>query len=152
MTQPIEARLEELGISLPDPPEVVANYVATKRTERLVAVSGLGPAGGIFREGKLGVDLSVTDGYAAARSTGLNILARLRAELGSLDRITEFFRLHVMINSAPDFREHSRVADGCSDLLTEVFGDRGLHVRTAVGMNSLPRNIPVEIETMVIID
>jgi enamine deaminase RidA (YjgF/YER057c/UK114 family) len=99
--------------------------------------------------GKLGDDVSVDEGYQAARSVGLIQLARLKVALGDLDRIKQFVKLLTMVNSTADFTEQPAVANGCSDLLVEVFGDKGRHARSAVGMSNLPGSIPVEIEMIV---
>ena len=148
----IERKLEQMGITLPDIPAPIANYVPAVRTGNLLYLSGLGPAArsdGTAPTGKLGQDLTVGEGYEAARLTGINILARLKAELGDLDRVKRIVKLLSMVNSAPDFIQPPAVANGCSDLLVELYGDRGRHARSAVGMNALPNNIPVEIEMIV---
>jgi enamine deaminase RidA (YjgF/YER057c/UK114 family) len=146
-----EARLKELGIELPTPPSPVANYVPAVRTGNLVYLSGNGPrqADGTNITGKLGAGMSIEDGYKAARLVGLNLLANLKAEIGTLDRVTRVVKLLAMVNSAPDFGEQPQVANGVSDLLVEVFGDKGKHARSAVGMGSLPGGIPVEVEMIV---
>ena len=148
----IESRLEHLGISLPAEPVPIANYVPGVRTGNLVYLSGLGPASrpdGTTPSGKVGRDLTTEEGYEAARLTGINILARMKGELGDLDRVRRVVKLLGMVNSAPDFNQQPAVVNGCSDLLVEVFGDRGRHARSAVGMASLPNDIPVEIEVII---
>ena len=148
----IESRLEQLGISLPAEPVPIANYVPGVRTGNLVYLSGLGPASrpdGTTPSGKVGRDLTTEEGYEAARLTGINILARMKGELGDLDRVRRVVKLLGMVNSAPDFNQQPAVVNGCSDLLVEVFGDRGRHARSAVGMASLPNDIPVEIEVII---
>lgn len=148
----IESRLEHLGISLPAEPVPIANYVPGVRTGNLVYLSGLGPASrpdGTTPSGKVGRDLTTEGGYEAARLTGINILARMKGELGDLDRVRRVVKLLGMVNSAPDFNQQPAVVNGCSDLLVEVFGDRGRHARSAVGMVSLPNDIPVEIEVII---
>ena len=148
----IEDKLKELGITLPDTPPPMANYVPGVRTGNLLYLSGLGPANrpdGTTPAGKLGKDMSVEEGYEAARLTGINILARLKGELGDLGRVKRVVKLLSMVNTTPDFTQQPAVANGCSDLMVEVFGDKGRHARSAVGMNSLPNNIPVEIEIIV---
>ena len=148
----IESRLEHLGISLPAEPVPIANYVPGVRTGNLVYLSGLGPASrpdGTAPSGKVGRDLTTEEGYEAARLTGINILARMKGELGDLDRVRRVVKLLGMVNSAPDFNQQPAVVNGCSDLLVEVFGDRGRHARSAVGMASLPNDIPVEIEIII---
>ncbi len=148
----IESRLEHLGISLPAEPVPIANYVPGVRTGNLVYLSGLGPASrpdGTTPSGKVGRDLTTEGGYEAARLTGINILARMKGELGDLDRVRRVVKLLGMVNSAPDFNQQPAVVNGCSDLLVEVFGERGRHARSAVGMVSLPNDIPVEIEVII---
>jgi enamine deaminase RidA (YjgF/YER057c/UK114 family) len=148
-----EARLQELGIELPKPPEPVANYVRAKQVGSLLFVAGHGPApdeGGRRVTGKVGGDLSVDEGYRAARLVGLNLLASVRAELGSLDRVKQIVKVLGMVNCAPGFDQTPRVINGCSDLFVEVFGEEaGRHARSAVGMAELPSTIPVEIEMIV---
>ncbi len=148
----IEAKLEEMGIELPDSPAPMANYVPAVRTGNLLYLAGLGPAAradGTSPTGKVGQDLSVEEGYEAARLTGINILARLKGELGDLDRVNRVVKLLSMVNATADFTQQPAVANGCSDLMVEVFGDKGKHARSAVGMGSLPNNIPIEIEVIV---
>ena len=148
----IESRLEHLGISLPAEPVPIANYVPGVRTGNLLYLSGLGPASradGTTPSGKVGRDLTTEEGYEAARLTGINILARMKGELGDLDRVRRVVKLLGMVNSAPDFNQQPAVVNGCSDLLVEVFGEKGRHARSAVGMASLPNDIPVEIEVII---
>ena len=148
----IEAKLEEMGIELPDSPAPMANYVPAVRTGNLLYLAGLGPAAradGTSPTGKVGQDLSVEEGYEAARLTGINILARLKGELGDLDRVNRVVKLLSMVNATADFTQQPAVANGCSDLMVEVFGDKGKHARSAVGMGSLPNNIPIEIEAII---
>ena len=147
-----EDKLKQLGITLPQSPAPVANYVPAVRTGNLLFLSGAAPAArpdGTAPVGKLGRDLTVEEGYEAARLVGVNHLATLKKELGDLDRVKRIVKLLSMVNAAPDFTEMPAVANGCSDLLVEVFGDRGRHARSAVGMSTLPNNIPVEIEMIV---
>ncbi len=146
----VEDRLRELGLELPEPPSPVANYVGAVRTGNLVFVSGHGPRGA--GRGKLGADVDVETGYQAARSVMLSALASLRAEIGDLDRVTRVVKLLGMVNSAPDFGDQPRVVNGASDLLVDVFGERGRHARSAVGMAALPGGICVEIEMIVEVD
>ena len=148
----IESRLEHLGISLPAEPVPIANYVPGVRTGNLLYLSGLGPASradGTAPSGKVGRDLTTEQGYEAARLTGINILARMKGELGDLDRVRRVVKLLGMVNSAPDFNQQPAVVNGCSDLLVEVFGEKGRHARSAVGMAALPNDIPVEIEVII---
>ena len=151
----IESRLEHLGISLPAEPVPIANYVPGVRTGNLLYLSGLGPASradGTTPSGKVGRDLTTEEGYEAASLTGINILARMKGELGDLDRVRRVVKLLGMVNSAPDFNQQPAVVNGCSDLLVEVFGEKGRHARSAVGMASLPNDIPVEIEVIIEVD
>ena len=143
----IADRLSQLGIDLPPVSAPVGNYLGCVVVDDLVHVGGHGPVGGPERfVGKVGSDLTVEDGYRAARATGLSILATLAAELGSLDRIDRIVKVFGMVNVAPGFTRTPEVVDGCSDLLVEVFGEAGRHTRSAVGMAELPFDIPVEIE------
>ncbi|HEX7248819.1 MAG TPA: RidA family protein [Burkholderiales bacterium] len=147
-----EKRLRELGIELPPVTPPVANYVNAVRTGNLLFLAGKGgPPGpdGKRPQGKLGREYTVEQGYQHARNTGLEILAVLRHELGSLDRVKRVVKVLGMVNAVPDFGDQPKVINGCSDLLVEVFGERGKHARSAVGMGSLPMGIPVEIECIV---
>lgn len=147
-----EKRLKELGIELPTPQSPAANYVPAVRTGSLLYLAGVGPAkrdDGTTPNGKVGAELSVEEGYEAARLVCLNIISRLREELGDLDRVVRVVKLLGMVNATEDFTEHPAVINGCSDLLVEVFGDRGRHARSAVGMQSLPFGIPVEVEAII---
>ena len=147
----IDDRLNELGITLPSAPAPVANYVPFVRTGNLVYLAGVGPAPGPDGKvglGKLGQDMTTEQGYEAARLVGINILARMKDAVGDLDRIVRVVKLLSMVNSAPDFAEQPAVANGCSDLMVEVFGDAGRHARSAVGLAALPGRIPVETEVI----
>ncbi len=146
-----EARLQELGIILPEVGVPVANYVNTVRTGNLVFTSGKGPQkpDGTYITGKVGADLTTEQGYEAARLTAIQQLASLKAELGDLNKIKRVVKVLGMVNAAPDFTEQSQVINGFSDLMVEVFGEKGKHARSAVGMGSLPGNIAVEIEMIV---
>ncbi|HSU63284.1 MAG TPA: RidA family protein [Burkholderiales bacterium] len=141
-----EKRLKELGIQLAAPTPPVANYVNAVRTGNLLFLAGKGP-GAV--KGKLGAELTVEQGYQHARSVGLALLAVMKAELGSLDRVSRVVKLLGMVNGTPEFSDQPKVINGCSDLFVEVFGDKGKHARSAVGMGSLPNAIPVEIECIV---
>lgn len=147
----VESKLAEMGLELPAPPAPMANYVRAVRTGNLVFVSGHGPSrdGKLVYRGKLGADLDVATGYEAARLVMLNCLTSLKQEIGELDRVTRVVKLLGMVNCAPDFGEQPEVINGASDLLTELFGERGRHARSAVGMAALPRGIAVEIEMIV---
>ncbi len=146
-----EARLKELGIELPSPPSPVANYVNGVRTGNLIFLAGKGPkrADGSEITGKLGAEISIETGYEGARLTAINQLAVLKAMLGDLSKVKRVVKVLGMVNSTPDFVEQPAVINGFSDLIVEVFGDRGRHARAAVGMASLPRGQSVEIEMIV---
>lgn len=150
-TTSAEARLKALGIELPPASTPVANYVNAVRTGNLIFLAGKGPGrpDGSNITGKVGVDLTIEEGYEAARLTGINQLAALRAEIGSLDKVRRIVKVLGMVNAPPDFTDHPKVINGFSDLMVAVFGEKGKHARAAVGMNSLPLNIAVEIEMIV---
>jgi enamine deaminase RidA (YjgF/YER057c/UK114 family) len=144
-----EARLKELNLTLPQPAKPVANYVGAVRVGNLLFVSGHGPIrdGRATLRGKLGKDLSVEQGYQAAREVGLNLLATVRNTLGSLDKVKRVVKVLGMVSSAEGFGDQPKVINGFSDLMVEVFGEAiGKHARSAVGMAELPMGIPVEIE------
>ena len=147
----IEQRLIDLGITLPTPQSPVANYVGAVLTGNLLFLSGRGPyrPDGGMHTGIVGQDVTVEEAYQHARITGLQLIATMKAELGDLDRVVRIVKVLGMVNAAPGFGQQPEVINGCSDLLVEVFGDRGRHARSAVGMGSLPRNITVEIEAVV---
>jgi enamine deaminase RidA (YjgF/YER057c/UK114 family) len=143
----IDARLAALGIALPEPFPPVGNYVSCSRSGDLLFVGGHGPTDGTTTIiGKVGTDLTLEQGRAAARLTGLSMLATVRAELGGLDHVEQIVKVFGMVNVGGPFDQTPAVIDGCSDLLVEVFGERGRHTRTAVGMAALPFGIAVEIE------
>jgi len=145
-----EARLVELKLQLPPAPKPVATYVTAIRHGDLLYVSGHGPlrSDGTMITGKLGADLDVVAGQAAARQTGLAILATVRAHLGSLDKVERLIKTLGMVNSTPEFVEHPKVINGFSDLMKDIFGDVGVGARSAVGMVALPAGIAVEIEAI----
>jgi len=142
-----EKKLKDLGITLAPVTPPVANYVNAVRTGNLLFLAGKGPASGIA--GIVGKDITVEQAYGHARTTGLNLMAVMRDELGSLDRVQRIVKVLGMVNAVPGFTDQPKVINGCSDLFVEVFGERGKHARSAVGMGSLPNNIPVEIEVIV---
>jgi enamine deaminase RidA (YjgF/YER057c/UK114 family) len=145
----IAKRLAELGLTLPPASNPSANYTNCVRTGRLLFVSGKGPLpeGGKPPKGKLGREFTTQQGYAFARSAGLDILAAVQLELGDLDRVVRVVRLQGFVNATPEFEEHPQVLNGCSDLMVEVFGERGVHARSVVGATSLRANLPVVIES-----
>ena len=146
-----EARLQELDIVLPSPPQPVANYVNGVQAGNLIFLAGKGPryADGTEITGKLGQDVSIEKGYEGARLTAINQLAVLKAMLGDLKRVKRIVKVLGMVNSDPNFTDQPKVVNGFSDLMVEVFGERGRHARAAVGMASLPRGQAVEIELVV---
>ena len=147
----IAANLKSLHISLPTLNQPLANYVHTVRTGNLVFTAGKGSANldGSLYTGKLGDDLTIEQGQEAARLAGIRLLAALQAELGNLQKVKRIVKVLGMVNATPDFTEHSQVINGFSDLMVAVFGERGKHARSAVGMSSLPKNLAVEIEMIV---
>jgi enamine deaminase RidA (YjgF/YER057c/UK114 family) len=146
-----EARLKQLGITLPTPNKPMANYVPGAQVGNLLFLSGHGPIreGSALATGKVGRDLTTEEAYKVAREVGLNLLASARSLLGSLDRVKRVVKVLGMVNSADGFGEQPKVINGFSDLMVEVFGDAGRHARSAVGMAGLPVGIPVEIEMIV---
>ena len=147
-----ERRLAELGLELPPAPKPIGTYVPAVQVGNLLFLSGLGPrrADGSMVQGKVGADLTIEQGREAARLVGLNMLANLRAALGSLDRVERVVKTLGMVNSTPEFDQHPKVIDGFANLFVEVFGpERGRGARSAVGMASLPNRIAVEVETIV---
>ena len=146
-----EQRLKELGIELTAPTQPMANYVNAVRTGNLLYLAGKGPGlpGKPLPTGKVGRDFTVEQAYVHARETGLSLIAVMKAELGDLDRVKRIVKVLGMVNAIPEFGRQPEVINGCSDLMVEVFGDRGKHARSAVGVGSLPRGIPVEIEVIV---
>lgn len=149
-----ESRLADLGITLPEPGSPVAVYVNAVRTGDLLFLAGKGPSlpEGGYVTGKVGRDLSIEEGYEAARLTAIQHLAVLEAELGDLRRVRRLVRVTGLINCTDDFTDQSAVMNGYSDLMGEVFGDRGLHARAAVGTNALPMGFAVEVTAVVQID
>ncbi len=147
----IDKRLEELGIKLPEMTPPIANYVSIQTDGRLLYLSGSGPivAGKVLYRGRLGKDLTVEEGYEAARIAVINHISALRHHLGDLDRVEQIVKLLGFVASDGDFYEQPRVINGASDLLVAVFGDGGKHARSAIGTSVLPLNIPVEIELIV---
>ncbi|MCC6178615.1 MAG: RidA family protein [Chloroflexi bacterium] len=147
----VEQKLAEMGLSLPKPPAPVANYVRCVRVGDLAFLSGHGPSrdGAMVYQGKVGAERSVEEGYEAARLVMLNLLASLKEAIQDLDRVQRVVKLLGMVNCTPDFGQQPEVINGASDLLVELYGERGRHARSAVGMASLPRGITVEIEMIV---
>jgi enamine deaminase RidA (YjgF/YER057c/UK114 family) len=146
-----DKKLKELGIQLSEPSKPVANYVKAVRVGNLLFLAGHGPThpDGSMTKGKVGIDLTLEQGYAAARLTAEGILSTLKVELGDLNRVKRIVKVNGWVNCPPDFGDHPKVINGCSDLMVAVFGDRGKHARAAMGAGSLPFNTSVEIEVIV---
>jgi enamine deaminase RidA (YjgF/YER057c/UK114 family) len=148
-----EQRVIELKLELPSPPKPLGNYVPWRIGGGLLFLSGVGPrrVDGTSMTGKVGSARSVEEAYEGARQCGLNLLANMRAALGSLDKVDTILKVLGMVNAVPEFRDHPGVINGCTDLFTELFGDAGRPARSAVGMGSLPGDISVEVEAIVLI-
>lgn len=147
----IEERLVELGIELPGLTKSMGNYVTVRRLGNLLYLSGNGPMrdGKVIMSGRLGQDITIEEGYEAARQTAINIIGVLKHELGDLDWVEKFVKVLGFVSSTNDFYDQPKVINGASDLFVEVFGDKGRHARSAIGTNVLPFNLPVEIEVIV---
>jgi len=143
-----EQKLKELGLILPQPPKPVANYLPAVKIGNLLFVSGHGPYNDENTKisGKVGRELTMEEGYQAARNVTLNCLASIKDTVGDLDKVKRIVKLLGMVNCTDDFKDQPKVINGCSDLLVAIFGDIGRHARSAVGMQALPNQIPVEIE------
>ena len=149
MAGAVEKKLSDLGITLPTPAAPIANYVATVRSGNLITVSGqlcFGDEGKLVATGQLGGGVSMEDGQKAARACGVNLIAQLKAAVGDLDKVVRVVRLGGFINSAPGYADGPKVMNGASDLMVEVFGDKGRHARSTVGVSALPANAAVEVE------
>ena len=146
-----EQKLQSLGIVLPAPTNPIANYVKFVRTGNLIFLSGHGPANadGKYTTGKLGKELSIEEGYNAAKLTGINLLSTLKAAVGDLSKVKRIVKVLGMVNSTEQFTDQPKVINGFSDLMVAIFGDKGKHARSAVGIASLPMNMAVEIEMIV---
>lgn len=147
----VEEKIKELGIQLENPEKPVANYLPAVKTGNLVFLSGKIPKDeeGHLITGKLGADLTIEQGYIAARSCAIAQLSTLKAEIGDLNKVVRIVKVNGFVNADPDFTELSKVVNGFSDLMVEVFGERGKHARAAVGMASLPLGIACDIEMIV---
>ena len=150
----VEKKLIELSYELPPPPDPVGNYLPITRSGNVMWLAGVGSrmATGERISGKLGADLTVEQGYEAARWAALNLLARMKAELGDLDRVTRILKVVGMVNSDPYFTEQAAVVDGASDLFVALYGDRGRHARSAPGMSALPGNTAVICDCVIEVD
>ena len=153
-SQNIEKRLSEKGITLPEDAKPIANYVSVVRSGNLLFLAGKGPQNpdGTYITGKVGKDLSVQEGYEAAKLTAIRQLAAIKAAIGNLDHVKQIVKVLGMVNCNADFTDHPKVINGFSDLMVEIFGDKGKHARSSVGMSSLPNNMAVEIEMIVEIE
>ena len=149
--QDAETKLKEKDITLTTPPSPIANYVSAVRVGNLLYLSGKGPskADGTYITGKLGKDLTIEQGYAAARLTAINHLSVIKSELGSLNKVKRIVKVLGMVNCSEDFKDQPKVINGYSDLMVEIFGDKGKHARSAVGMSSLPLGMAVEVEVII---
>ncbi|MGC1303435.1 MAG: RidA family protein [Caulobacteraceae bacterium] len=146
----VEARLAELGITLPEPVAPIANYVPFVQTGNLLHISGqvsLGPDGGVV--GVVGAEIDLEAAQRAARQCGINLVAQIKAATGDLDRVKRIVKLGGFVQAGPDFFDIPAVVNGASDLMVEVFGDAGRHARSAVGVYRLPRNFAVEVDAVV---
>lgn len=151
----IEQRLTELNITLPSASDPAANYANCVQTGSLLFVSGKVPLprpGGKVPRGKLGREVTMTQGYELARTTGLDILAAVQLALGTLDRVTRVVKLQGFLNATEEFEQHPQVLNGCSDLMVDVFGPRGVHARSVVGVASLRGGVPMVIESLFEVD
>ena len=149
MAGTVEQKLAAQGITLPEPRAAMANYVGFVRTGNMLFVSGqvcVDAQGKLIAKGKLGASVTVEQGNAAARGCAINLLAQIKAALGDLDKVVRVVRLGGFVNSAPDFLDGPKVLNGASDLMVQVFGDKGRHARTTVGVASLPADAAVEVE------
>lgn len=151
IAQDAETRLKQRGITLSEPQKPLANYVNAVRVGNLLFLAGKGPTkpDGSNITGKVGKDLTIEQGYEAAQLTAINHLAVLKAELGSLNKVKRIVKVLGMVNCTEDFKDQPKVINGYSDLMVEIFGDKGKHARSAVGMYALPLNIAVEVEVVV---
>jgi enamine deaminase RidA (YjgF/YER057c/UK114 family) len=153
MNGKVEARLASLGLTLPEAPNPVANYVPSFAAGNLLFISGQisKAADGIIIKGRLGAELTVEQGREAARASALALLAQAKAAIGNLDRIAQIVKLTGFVAATPEFTEHPQVINGASDLMVEVLGDNGRHTRAAVGVASLPMGCAVEVDAILLI-
>ena len=146
-----DKKLKDMGIELFSPPKPIANYVRAVRTGNLIYLAGHGPtkADGTNITGKLGKDMTIEQGYEAAKQTGIAVLSTLKGEIGDLNKVKRIVKVLGMVNCTADFTDQPKVINGFSDLMVGLFGEKGKHARSAVGMISLPNNIAVEVEMIV---
>jgi len=150
MSGTVDAKLASLGIVVPAANAPAANYVPTVISGNLLWISGqISMVDGKFLTGKLGGEVDIETGRAAARQCGINLIAQIKAALGDLDRVKRVVKLVGFVNSTPDFTDQPKVVNGCSDLFVDVFGDAGRHARSAVGVAQLPFNVSVEVEAVI---
>ncbi|MFN4956920.1 MAG: RidA family protein [Cyclobacteriaceae bacterium] len=149
-----DKKLKELGIELIPATKPIANYVKAVRTGNLLFLAGHGPSltDGTVMTGKLGQNYTVEQGYQAARQTAISLISTLKNELGDLNKVKRIVKVLGMVNCTPEFTDQPKVMNGCSDLLVQVFGEKGKHARSAVGMNALPLGMAVEVEIIVEIE
>ncbi len=145
----IEERIKEMGLELPELPKPMANYVPAAKTGNLLFLSGHGPQKGTTKSGKVGQDLTLEEGYEAAKNTALCLLSTIKNAVGDLDKVKRVVKVVGFVNCTEDFTDQPKVINGASDLFVAIFGERGKHARAAVGMYQLPSGIPVEIEVIV---
>lgn len=147
----IEAKLKALGLTLPEPPQPVAAYVPAVQVGDLLFLSGTTcyKDGEFLFTGRVGAELTIEQGYSAAQQTALNLLSVIKSTLGNLDQVKRVVKLNGYVNSAPDFDRQPEVINGASELFEELYGERGKHARTAIGVSDLPAHIPVEIELII---
>ena len=148
-----DERLAALGLTLPSPPKPIGNYVPFRLAGNLLFLSGVGPRrhDETMITGKVGADISVEQGYEAAKLCGINLLVNMIAAVGTLERVDTVLKVLGMVNAVSDFERHPEVINGCTDLFVQVLGEGGRPARSAVGMGSLPRNISVEVEAVVLV-
>ncbi len=148
-----DKNLAALGLTLPSPQKPLGNYVPFRLAGNLLFLSGVGPrrADEMMITGKVGADVTVEQAYEAAKFCGLNLLVNIITAIGTLERVDTVLKVLGMVNAVPDFTQHPEVINGCTDLLVQVFGEAGRPARSAVGMGSLPRNIAVEVEAIVLV-
>jgi len=150
MSTLIEARLQQMGIVLPTASDPAAKYANFVQVGSLLFISGKGPAGngGVLPKGKLGQEFTADEGYQYARQAGIEVLAVVKSALGTLDAVKRVVKVQGFVNATPDFGEHHKVLNGCSDLFIEVFGEKGIHARSVLGAASLRDNLPVIVDSI----
>ena len=151
MNVSVEQRIRDLGITLPSGSAPAANYANAVRTGNLLFIAGKAPLpeNGKLPKGRLGREYTAEEGYRFAHSAALDLIAVMRAELGSLDRVARVVEVQGFLNAVPEFEDHAKVLNGCSDLLVEVFGERGVHARSVLGASSLRGGLPVILKALV---